>query len=94
MRPVARTTSAPFSQSPVCGVFWGTEMGRSLPGSGGRWHGFVAAGRCAREGGQDPFCGSASVMYVGGVGSCMIECAAVVSKLFSPLDSTTADHAD
>jgi len=30
-----RTTSALFSHSPVCGVFWGTEMGWSLPGGGG-----------------------------------------------------------
>ena len=44
MRLAARTTSALFSQSPVCGVSWGTEMGWSLPGG----RGFVAVGRCAR----------------------------------------------
>jgi len=76
-------------------------MGRSLPGGGGCGHCFVAVGRCACEGGQEPFCGSAGVMCVGVLGSCMhirrsrpIECAAVVSKLFSLLDSTAGDHAD
>jgi len=33
-----------FSQSLVCGEFWGKDMGWSLPGGSG----FVAAGRCAR----------------------------------------------
>ena len=76
-------------------------MGRSLPGGGGRGHGVVAARRCAREGGQEPFCGSANAIYVGVLGSCMrirrgrpIECAAVVPELFSILESTAADHAD
>jgi len=43
--------------------------------------------RFARKGGQDPFCGSASVIYVGVLGSYMrirrgrpVECAAVESK--------------
>ena len=76
-------------------------MGRSLPGGGGCGHCFVVVGRCACEGGQEPFCGSAGVICVGVLGSCMhirrsrpIECAAVVSKLLSLLDSTAGDHAD
>jgi len=48
VRLAARTTSALFSHSPVCGVFWGTEMGWSLPGGGGRGRDFVPAGRFAR----------------------------------------------
>ena len=45
VRLAARTTSALFSQSPVCGVFWGTEMGWSLPGGGGRGGPLRARGR-------------------------------------------------
>jgi len=64
-----------------------------------RWAGHclavgVTAGRCMREGGQDPFCGSAGIIYDGALGFCMrirrgqpIECATVESKLFSFLDS-------
>jgi len=97
VRLAARTTLTLFSRSPVCGVFWGTEMGWSLPGGGGRRRDFVAAGCCAR-GWPRPVCGSAGIIYDGVLGSCMrirrgrpIECAAVESKMFSqPLPPPTS----
>ena len=99
VRLAARTTLTLFSRSPVCGVFWGTEMGWSLPGGGGRRRDFVAAGCCAR-GWPRPVCGTAGIIYDGVLGPCMrirrgrpIECAAVVLSLrlhrLLPIDNSS-----